>query len=86
VQASHACFEMSREFKPDPQAISHIILLSIKDEEHLIKTKQYLDMHNIKSTIFYEPDDNMGYTAIATEPLFNSKNLFKKYNLWKEGE
>lgn len=85
VQASHACLEMGLGLpNPNkPKATASIVLLKARDEEHLLEIKQYIEMHEINSTIFFEPDEGMGYTAIATEPIYDRRGIFKKFRLWE---
>ena len=88
VQASHACLELVLSL-PDnkkPNTTSHIILLSCKNEEKLLNIHDLLDEKEITHSLFFEPDDNMGYTAIATEPQYNgcnNRDFFKKFQLWE---
>jgi hypothetical protein len=86
IQASHACLELGLSL-PDnkkPTTTSHIILLPCKNEEKLLNIHDLLDEKGIAHSLFFEPDDNMGYTAIATEPQYNgNRNFFKKFQLWE---
>jgi hypothetical protein len=59
-------------------------MLSIANEEKLLMIKDELDERGIQSYMFFEPDYNMGYTAICTEPIYNDdRKYFKKFQLWK---
>lgn len=74
AQACHACLER-------PQQSTHIVVCGVDGLEALQRTQWLLEQHDIEYSIFFEPDDAMGYTAIATEPTINKK-IFKKYKLW----
>jgi len=83
VQACHASLELGFR-KVSPDTISFLILLTVKDQDELIKCKTYLDMNSVDSYMFYEPDYNMGFTALCTEPVYNEqRKLFKRFKLWK---
>lgn len=85
VQSAHAALELG--FKLDntkkPDKTSFLILLEAKDQNELFKIKDLMDRYEIDTHMFYEPDYDMGYTAICTEPIYDKRNLFKKFNLWK---
>lgn len=77
VQACHAALER-------PTQSTHLVLFAIKNEQELFKTKDMLINNGIDYSMFYEPDFDMGYTAIATEPIHEAdKRIFKRYRLWK---
>lgn len=86
VQTAHAALEMGLSL-PDsdkPRQTSFLILFEVKDESDLKKKADYLDQHGIKYHMFFEPDYDMGYSAICTEPIYGEKRkLFKKFKLWK---
>jgi len=81
VQSCHACLQAGQSFGQFPG--DHLVLLSVKDEEALLKTEEMLAQKGINFEIFWEPDDNMGFTALCTEPLMKeSRKLFRKYQCW----
>lgn len=84
VQACHASLELG--FRKSPlDKTSFLILLTVKNQEELQKTKEYLDMNEVDSYMFFEPDFDMGFTALCTEAIFGEKRkLFKKFKLWKQ--
>jgi len=60
------------------------VLCSINNEAELLAIEEYLGCHNIESHKFYEPDDDMGYTSLCSEPINGERRkLFRKYRLWK---
>ena len=77
VQSSHASAIIGEKYHSN----TSIVLISCKDEDHLKSTAQYLQDHQIKFEIFYEPDVNE-FTSIATEPLIGeSRKNLKKFKL-----
>ncbi len=86
VQIGHACYEAGKKFT-DSCGISNLILLSARNEEDLLKIADNLEVSDINHTIFYEPDNEMGHSAICTEPITKSEQraLFRKYKLVKFG-
>jgi hypothetical protein len=68
VQVGHVCLEAGTILGPASGTPS-MVLLQLNNLEHLKETKVYLECNGIKFTVFNEPDDNMGETAICTEYL-----------------
>jgi hypothetical protein len=78
IQTAHACLQSEK-----PKTVNSIILFEVKNEEHLIKTNEYLKGRGIKTYIFFEPDYDTGYTAIATEPLHGEdRTIMSRFRLW----
>lgn len=87
VQSSHAALEMGLQLllEKKPIKTSFLILLAVKDQDELLAIKEKLEFKDIEHHMFYEPDYNLGYTAICTEPVYNKqRNFFKKFDLWKQ--
>jgi hypothetical protein len=62
----------------------YLVVFEVKSEEKLFEVSEFLDKQSIQSVMFFEPDDNMNYTAICTQPIGeDQKRLFHKYKLWK---
>lgn len=78
IQTAHACLQSAA-----PKTVNSIVLFEVKNEEHLIKTNEYLKSRGIKTYIFFEPDYDTGYTAIATEPLHGEdRTIMSRFRLW----
>jgi len=61
------------------------VLFGVDDERELSNVTEYLERHEVSYEKFYEPDYDMGYTAICTEPMYDKqRRLFKKFKLWKQ--
>ena len=83
IQAGHAIQEAAFAFgKPESMVPVHFTLFEVKNSVDLLKTAEHLERIGIKYKMFYEPDDETGYTAIATEPLIGKGKTFKKYKLF----
>lgn len=83
VQVGHVCLEAGRAFEWSDH--THMVVLSIADENKLLECKTLLEQQSIKSQMFFEPDDDMKFTAICTEPIYGEqRNIFRKYRLWKQ--
>ena len=86
VQSSHAALELGLQLKEEkkPKETSFLILLDAKDQRHLNEIAGYLDCLDIEFHQFFEPDYDMGHTAICTEPLtLDMRKHFRKFKLWK---
>jgi len=78
IQTAHACLQSDK-----PKTVNSIILFEVKNEEHLIKTNEYLQGRGLKTYMFFEPDYDMGYTAIATEPLQGEdRTIMSRFRMW----
>ena len=81
VQASHAAHEAGHDFgKADGS--THIVLIGLPSQSKLLQTAEHLSTHDIPFKMFYEPDDDAGYTAIATQPLCgDQRKPLRKFRL-----
>lgn len=83
VQACHSSMEAGSAFK-EPGHIPNLILLDAKDSNHLEEISSFLDSNFIRYYKFYEPDDQMGYTSITTEPLTpERKKKLSNFKMWR---
>ena len=84
VQSAHAVIEAVRAFSPgQDQEHPHLVLLSVDNQEEIIKAYHRLLNYGIKTVKFHEPDQNNEVTAIATEPLSINSNLRRKFSCYK---
>ena len=86
MQASHATFEMAYTL---PQGVDDLVpslvLIGVPDTKALLKVISKLKEHNIDHSTFYESDDDLGLTAVATVPLEEGQRAaLRNYKLWKE--
>lgn len=84
VQACHAALEAGFAFTA-PAVTSSLIVLTVPNREALLEARDRLFRYGIATEMFFEPDWEMGYSALATEPIFEKKKRFalKKYPLFK---
>ncbi len=70
IQCAHVTFELGLDLQrssyPDPV---NFVLFGVNSERDLIKLKRELEQDGIRCHTFFESDYNIGYTALATEPL-----------------
>lgn len=83
VQVGHACLEAGFKFER-PERTPNLVLLAMKNESELKRFASFLEYNHIRFEMFFEPDDEMGFTALATEPIYNEqRSHFAKLELWR---
>lgn len=86
VQAIHAGIEAAYQSK-EPDVPTHLVLLEIDNEKDLVDCSMILYLQDIKHEVFFEPDNQLGYTALATRPTFERAiKAFRGLKLWKRIE
>lgn len=82
VQVGHACIAAALQFSP--RACCRLVVLSVPGREDLLAVGEVLGREEIRYSLFFEPDNEMGFTALATEPLNNvDRKVFKRMKLWR---
>jgi hypothetical protein len=85
VQSNHATFEVARRTASNLTDIPSCIVIGVPDKNALLRVCEKLNKHNIQHHTFYEPDFNMGLSAVATVPLEQEQRRFlSNYRLWRE--
>ena len=80
VQSAHSCLEAGKQFAHAGE--THLVALRVKNEQRLMRAAMELHAAGVKYAFFFEPDGNVGYTAIATEMIVGDKRrIFEKYPL-----
>jgi hypothetical protein len=83
VQAAHATHEAGIRFGKTEMP-THFVLVGAKDQSQLEKIAMHLDFHQIEFEMFFESDNDVGYTAIATRPLYgDERKPLRKFNTLK---
>lgn len=84
VQTAHSAFHAGNETKDLDGNVPSLILLETPDKESLLAlSKKLFDAH-IMYHMFYEPDDDFGYTSLTTQPLNeDQRKLFSNLRLWR---
>ena len=84
IQAAHAAQEAGIAFGAHKSGLPiHFGLFEMRDEKELFKTSKYLEQNGIRFKLFHEPDDDTGYTAIATEPVTGKKRVMKGFKFFR---
>jgi hypothetical protein len=82
VQVAHVCLEAGNRFS-QPENPSHLVLLAVSSQARLLDTASKIDLTGHPYVIFFEPDHDLGFTAICTGPLAGKlRRLFRRYPLW----
>jgi hypothetical protein len=84
VQAAHAAAEAGRLFYSLEHGIASLIVLSVPNKDALYRAATQLQALGIAHDVFFEPDWEMGHSALGTRPLLDSeRKLMKGWPLWK---
>lgn len=88
VQVGHAAWEAGLAFENPSRETASLIVLEVANREELLEAGKRLNRYGIEHKMFFEPDFEMGHSALATRPVAEKKErfLFKKYPLYKAGE
>jgi hypothetical protein len=86
-QSNHATFAVS-QLVLDFETIPHIVLIGVANKDELETVINLLVANDIKFAAFYEPDNEEGLTAIATEPIKDKakRQVLSHYKLWRPNE
>ena len=86
VQVGHAAWEAGLSFDA-PAEVASLIVLEVADRSALEEASERLDRYGIGHKMFFEPDFDMGHSAITTRPVHAKKerHLFRKYPLYAPG-
>ena len=84
VQAAHAAVEASRRFYAPEHGVASLIVLAVSNLAALYKARNRLEDLELEHTVFFEPDWEMGHSALATRPVLDvERKIFKGWQLWK---
>lgn len=75
VQACHAAAEAGFAFDA-PAVTASLIVVTVPSREALLEAQERLVRYGIRSEMFFEPSWEMGYSALATEPILERKKRF----------
>lgn len=82
VQAVHAGMSAIHEFGGLTDD-TRLAMLSVENEEELEEWAKKLEIKGINFKMFWEPDNNTGWSALATAPLSKQEGkIFKKLGRW----
>lgn len=84
VQAAHAAAEAGRSFYQPGHGVARLVVLEVADLEALMHAREYLRQRGIACEAFFEPDEGMGYSALATQPLESRRRShLRRWRLWR---
>ena len=84
VQANHAAAEAGRLFYRPDHGIASLVTLAVRNPARLAKAQRRLESLGLEHTVFFEPDWQMGYSAIGTRPVLeHERRHFREWQLWK---
>lgn len=92
IQAGHAIQEMMlglHELDSETNKIrkNYMCLLEVKNEQELMRAYSWIESCGINCHMFYEPDYETGYTAVASEPIpwddVESRKVFDRFRMYK---
>ena len=86
VQTNHATFDMAYTLTQSVDLITpSIVLVGVPSQKALQRVIDKLKAHRIEFSVFDEPDNDLGLTAVATVPLDDDqKQVLQNYRLWNE--
>jgi hypothetical protein len=88
VQLGHACHEAGKLLNENEwKHPLSLILLSAKGQSDLIHISRMIDCVGIDHHMFFEPDNETGYSAICTRPVVTQREraFFRKWDLYRPG-
>ena len=67
-----------------PPELPSVVLVGVPDKEALEAVIERLNRYNIEHEAYYEPDFDIGLSAVATYPIFDKKQkkAMGTYKLW----
>lgn len=81
VQVGHVCYEAGLKFQA--QDDTYLVLCQVASQEDLLEVEMRLNDSGVETHKFFEPDDDMEYTTLCTQPISKAnRNLFRRYKLW----
>lgn len=84
VQANHAVFHLAAIQHPNEDLVPNIIVVGLPGVAALRRVVAKLQANYIPHYLWTEPDNNFGFTAIATAPITGEQRAaLKNYRLWK---
>ncbi len=86
VQVGHVCLEAGNQF-PQPEKPSHLVLLAVSSQAKLLDAASKIGLTGRSYIVFFEPDNDLGFTAICTGPLAGKlRRMYRRYPLWANSD
>ena len=71
----------------NPTDIPSCVVIGVPDKAALFRAIEKLKKYDIGHQVFYEPDFNMGLSAVATVPIEGlQRRALSNYGVWREPE
>ncbi len=84
VQAAHAAAEAARLYYQPDHGIASLIILAVPNRQALYRAATQVEALGIAYELFFEPDWDMGHSALGTRPLLDTERpLLRGWPLWK---
>jgi hypothetical protein len=88
VQVGHAAWEMALRLGSKglaPREVCNLVVARVANRAALQAASQRLWEADIDHELFYEPDREMGHSALCTRPVRSraEREVFRRYPLWK---
>ena len=86
VQVGHAAREAALAHPPlEGEPIASVIVCEVPSRAALLEASKRLENYGIEHAVFFEPDFDMGESALATRSIMMKKEryLFQKYPLYR---
>tara|TARA_R110000868_G_scaffold2334_1_gene17382 strand:- start:585 stop:917 length:333 start_codon:yes stop_codon:yes gene_type:complete len=84
IQAAHAAQEAGIKFGAHESGQQiHFAMFEVRDELALFKASKYLEKHGVEFVMFHETDDDTGFTAIATKPYTDKKEVMRGFHMFR---
>ena len=81
VQSNHATRAITTLY-PQGEGIPNIVLIGVPDVRALNRVVRKLEEAQIPHYCWHEPDNDFGFTAIATAALGEERKALANYRLW----
>ena len=88
IQSNHSTHDMAYTLPQSVDPVTpSIVLIGVPNKKALLRVIEKLKLNHIEFSVFDEPDDDLGLTAVATVPLTEAQRaLLQNYKLWSEEE
>lgn len=81
-QVAHAAADAGRDFRIP--AHTNVVVLAVADSNELAHTAQMLSYRDVDNRQVFEPDDDIGFAALATRIVNpEERQLFRHFKLWR---
>jgi len=84
VQAAHAAAEAGRQYYRAEHGIARLVMLGVPGPFALQQAQRRLTLAGLEFVTFYEPDNDVGESAVAVRPLADhERGPLRRWELWR---